>query len=298
VELIASRAAVVYSDADGDTYAETATVTGTTTVTDAREIHFFFVSQGGEPEWEIRPCRSLTLTAGGVYTATFWTWQLIDPDLWETLPDDQDNIAAIEATTGNIETAVDVYAVYNDTTAVSAQLLWEPDPSYGTVCSCGGSGCAACALTEQDGCLHVRDAMLGLVVPQPGTYDSDEAVWGGAGYAVCRDPDMAKIWYYSGELAQDYLKEKNAAEPLSDRWARAIAYLATARLERPICNCGNAMGLFEDLRRDLAYAKDGPHQVSFDVLDNPFGTRKGEVQAWRMVKGNARDKISMGGAVG
>ena len=296
VTLVESRAAVVYSDADGDTYSETATITGATTVTDARELHFFFTGTDGEPEWEIRPCRTCTISAG-TYTATFWTWQLIDPDLWETLPDDQDNIAAIEATTGNIETTVDVYQVYNDTTAVSAEFYWEPTPAAGVTCSfCGGAGCAACAYTTQEGCLHVRDAMLGVVVPQPGTYTDD--AWSGDAYSVCRDPDLTKIWYYCGELSQDWLKEKNAAEPLSDRWARAIAYMATARLERPICNCGNAMGLFEDLRRDLTYAKDGPHQVSFDVLDNPFGTRKGEVMAWRMVKGNARDKISMGGAVG
>lgn len=296
--LVDDNVAVAYSDADADTFSETATITGATTVTDARELQFFFAGHSGEPEWEIRPARSCVIT-GGVYTATFWTWQLVDPDLWETLPDDQDNIAAIDVTSGNRETVVDVYQVYNDTTATSATFYWEPDPSVAWTRSyCGGAGCTACTLTTQDGCLHVRDAMLGIVVPQPGDYDSTNDEWDGAAYTVCRDPDMVKIWYYCGELSQDWLKEKNAAEPLSDRWARAIAYMATARLERPICNCGNAMGLFEDLRRDLAYAKDGPHQVSFDVLDNPFGTRKGEVIAWRMVKGNARDKISMGGAVG
>ena len=299
VTLIDDAVAVAYADVDVDTFTETARVTVATTLTDAREIKFYFAGHSGDPEWEIRPPRSCVIAAG-VCTATFWTWQLVDPNLWETLPDDAGNIAIIDVTAGtNCVATVDVYREFNDTTDTSATLYWEPEASTSLVCAvCGGSGCAACTLTTQDGCLHVRDPMLGIVVPQPGGYDSDTGEWSCSTYTVCRDPDMVKLWYYCGELSQDWLKERNSADPLSDRWARAIAYMATARLERPICNCGNAKGLYADLMIDLSNTKSDPHQISFDLLDNPFGTRKGEVMAWRMVKGNARDKIAQAGAVG
>jgi hypothetical protein len=47
--------ATVFSDEDGDGYAETVTVTCVTTVTDEEELHVFFTGKNGRDEWEVRP---------------------------------------------------------------------------------------------------------------------------------------------------------------------------------------------------------------------------------------------------
>lgn len=58
--------------------------------------------------------------------------------------------------------------------------------------------------------------------------------------------------------------------------------LATARVERNICACDNAYNLAKEWRTDLAFSGQvGSYQLSEDDLDNPFGSRKGEVMAWK-----------------
>lgn len=75
---------LVYSDSDADGVIDTATITIATTLTDVRQVKVFFAGHAGLPEWEIRTPRSKTIT-GGNFVATFWPWQLIDPDLWDAL---------------------------------------------------------------------------------------------------------------------------------------------------------------------------------------------------------------------
>src|SRR5512139_3085186 len=49
---------MAFSDADGDGYSETVTVTAATTLTDACDLHVYFAGELGAPEWEIRPTRT------------------------------------------------------------------------------------------------------------------------------------------------------------------------------------------------------------------------------------------------
>jgi hypothetical protein len=195
-----------------------------------------------------------------------------------------DGIGAINiSTTVNFVASVQVYHEYNDTSQTSATFLWEPESSTFLCSYCGGSGCTHCSLTEQDGCFHIRDATSGVVVPAPGSYDSDAGTWASASWSVCRDPDMISLYYYCGDLGQRYLRG-NSCEYLSNQWAQTIAYMATSRLERTFCACGNLTALATWLQTDLALTSGaGSHQLSFDILDNPFGTRRGEVIAWQRV---------------
>lgn len=285
VSLIDDAVSVAYSDPDGDGYSERATVTVATSLTDACEVKVYFAGKSGAQEWEVRPARSRSIS-GGTFTATFDAWQLIDPDLQAAYPTSS-ALRAIDLEDGSSYVAtVDVYREYADFTEASAEFSWEPKPSSGLVfpcTSCGGSGCLACENTTQDGCLHVRDVERGIVVPTPATYDEDEASWQGSSWTECREPDTVKIWYYAGELSERYLRGETC-EPLSDYLAQTIAMLATARLERDICACNNAHVLARDWRKDLAFSDEaGSYQVSEDDLDNPFGTKVGEVKAWKRV---------------
>lgn len=276
VSVVQADANVVYSDADGDGYKELATVTASTSLTDRCEIHCYIAGQGGAAEWEIRPAQTVSLS-GGVVTFTFDAWLLLDPDLQGAYPTSAGLRAIpLETITNYVET-VDIYREYTDSSQASAEFSW----GSGACTSCGGSGCAICANTIQEGCIYVREVDSGIVVPTPGTYDDD--AWQGASFTECREPDTVKIWYYAGELSEKYLRGETC-EPLSDYLAQTIAMLATARLEHNICACDNAYNLAKEWRTDLSFSGEaGSYQVSEDDLENPFGVRKGEVMAWKRI---------------
>lgn len=290
--------AAVFSDADGDGFDETVTVTCATTLTNECEIKVYRDGFGGQPEWEIRPART-KLIAGGNFIATFYAWQFIDPQYWEAFPTAANPTPAVDLDAAVYVAQVDVYREYNDPTAASAVFYWEPNPaSIGATCDlCGGTGCTACALTTQYGCSHIRDAELGLIVPAPGTYDDDEGAWTSDSWAVCRDPDIVKLYYYCGNLSDLNLAGRRC-DGLSDDWARIIAWMATARLPRPICTCGSPGGLVEWLQTDLSQVtRENSYTVLWDELSNPFGTRRGEMEAWRYCRDIVRDKQAGAGAV-
>jgi len=288
-------AILTLSDADGDGFDETARITVATTLTDPRKIKTYFADHDGDPLWEIRPARSKAI-AGGFFTAYYWSWQFLDPDLWEALPlvpASSQSAIDLDVAGNYVDSAgIEVYYEYNDTTATMSTFYWEPEPRNVTaLCSCGGTGtCEACALTTQNGCLQVRDAEAGIVVPVPASYDDDDAQWDMACFTDCRDPDQVKIWYYAGEIDERYMNSL-AWDPLPQYWAEAIAWLATARLERDFCSCANVTALAADLRKDMAYVPPdgGAYAITPDLLSNPFGTRRGEVKAWQRVKKIAGD---------
>jgi hypothetical protein len=92
------------------------------------------------------------------------------------------------------------------------------------------------------------------------------------------------MWYYAGEMDSSF-RAGSSCEPLSDFWAKTIAYLATARLTRPPCACPDVRARFEDLQIDFTKNEGNvSYFVGDEILNNPLGTRKGEVKAWRNVK--------------
>lgn len=273
-----AAATLEYDDTNLDGFVDLATITLPTSYTDACKHKVYFLGSGGGEHWEIRPERAKEV-AGGVFTATFDPWLFIDPDTLSAYPGEY--AALLLDTDDYYVVAVEVYYEDNDPTDTSAVFYWEPQPLSTTLCAvCSGTGCSVCQLTEQEGCIHIRDATMGWVVPTPATYSDG---WSSANWAVCRDPDQVKLYYYAGDL--DNLNRRGVkCEPLSDFWAQTIAYLATARLERPFCTCGNSAALANHWMEDLSRAGDGvSYSMSFGALDNPFGTRRGEVMAWQRV---------------
>jgi len=271
---------LVYSDEDGDGFDETVTITLPTTETTECEIKVFYDGET-DPEYEIRPARTVVI-AGGNVVLTFWTWQFIDPDLWEFFPTADGN-TPIDITNppANLLTVVDVYREYVDSTETSAQFYWEPDVS----CSCcGGTGCSQCVLDSQTGCIHPKDVVTGVVVPQPATYDEDDEIWVSSSFNNCIEPDIVKVWYLAGEYSNRWLRGQTC-NPMSNSWEMTIAYLAIARLERPFCSCENLEALADRMRTDLAASdRNMSRFVTQDVQNSPFGTLRGEVMAWRKVQ--------------
>ena len=295
-----------YEDLDTDGFYETATVEVPTAFTDETEVKVYFTDYGGIQEREIRPARSKAI-ASTTFTAVFDSWLFIDPDQQAAYPtvNDPVPIDITTATPPGYVTSVDIYREYNDPTDNSAELYWEPTPrgsfmDIGYCASCNGAGCPACTHTVQDGCIHVRDANIGFVVPVAGTYSASDAAWSQNVFAVNRDPDFVKLWYYCGDLSQEYLSGRHYWT-LPRKWARLIAHMATARLERPFCSCGNLIALAEYLRDDLAAISSTTQQARsyridpYLVIQCPFGTKRGEVNAWMQIV-RQRDR-SLGGGI-
>ena len=279
---------IAYSDPDGDGLSELATITQATTETDVDNIRLYFAGKSAADGWELRPLKTKTIS-GGTLTATLDSWMLIDPDLWGVLPTEENPALVDISTTANFVTTLDVYQVTTDHTAKSAQFYWQREPSNlyplnNSPClSCGGNGCETCSLISQDGCAVVSDVMLGQVTPTPSTYSDDNGYWTRTTWTGCREPEQVKLWYYAGDLSEEYLAG-NSYDPLSDWWAYTIAWLAIARLEKPLCSCGNVQALTDDLMVDLSFSGGtGSYNVDFELLANPFGSKKGAVLAWQRV---------------
>lgn len=286
VSAIATGATVTYSDADGDGWKELATITTSTVLDSTSEIKVYFAGKSGAPEWEIRPVRSKSIS-GVTLTIAIDSWKLIDPDLWEAYPTSADfEPINIEGTTNFVAT-VDIYHEYADTTVTSATFYWEPSYTSPFPCpTCSGSGCSVCTLTTQTGCFAIRNAELGSVAPSPGSYDEDAGLWTTEGFTVDRDPDQVKLYYQAGNISQRFLASQTT-EPIDDYLAQAVAYLAVARLEYPLCSCSNVRNVAAELRRDLTLSTSGNSYArtsNMDIFTNPFGTRKGEVMAWQRIR--------------
>jgi hypothetical protein len=303
VTLIEANASVALTDPDGDSWNELATVLVATSVTDKTQIKVYFAGHSGDPAWEIRPLKNIVI-AGGTATITFDSWLALDPALWNAVPTATSYAAAaaidVEAA-GSYVDEVDVYQETTNLVPASAEFLWEKHGYYmlNMACpACSGAGCEVCALTTQDGCLSVRDSKAGIVTPFPATYDTDNSVWVKASMTGCRQPDQVKINYRAGHMSQEYLKG-DSLDPLSDDFARAIAYLATARLERDVCACEGVKKAFDELQRDLTRSSRDAFYIRFagmDLFNCPWGTRVGEVKAWNIIaKGTSRAQWDGGG---
>jgi hypothetical protein len=286
---------IVRQDPDGDTFFEVFRVRLPTpawlTSASTRQIRVYQDGEDTRP-YEITDPISVEIDATWT-TLYFYFWQFIDPALQFEFPS-----AALEALDIDddiyIDT-VDVYREYTDYSQHSVEFFWEPRVDTSVCATCGGSGCVACQLTVQCGCLHVRDVHRGIAVPQPASWNATDADWDNDTFTLCYEPDQVKVWYYAGDMSDDYVNGRTV-DPLKRSFAEAIAWMATARLERNFCACGNLTALATNLRRDLTLiSRDSTYAVPDKVLDNPFGTRKGEVDAWRRISRlkKARPKVAV-----
>lgn len=291
-ELVQADVAVVLTDEDGDGYFETATFTLATTLTDPCELALYYpvteamVPAAGDSmhdSWEIRPAK-VSITGG---TATIRTRreQLIKPSLQlDTVPPaDDSHMRGIDGSLdNNFVTVADVYRIYHDP-QLQVQFLWEP----GGCAACSGGGCEQCAFQVQYGCLMMReDPRDGFVSYRPTVWNSETLMMDGAALARGTQPDILRLYYYAGW--RDNSKACSRVD-MDDYWERSVAYYAAALLDRPICECNNMRAFVGHWQEDLAITRAGgeTHRIAEDDLNNPFGTTRGAVFAWKRVKAHA-----------
>lgn len=278
--LIQAADAIVYTDADSDTYFETATVVTpiAATITDPEEIAIYYPGESGSDEWEIRPTR--VTISGGNATIVFRREQAVTKALLESL----DALALNGMTNGNFLTTVDVYRKWHDP-SVQVQFVWRSTDSG--CYSCSGDGCVHCGLTVQTGCMTVKDKELGLVTLSPGDWNADDEVYDVNAFDVCRRPDYVRLWYRAGYVDNNLLTPMIA---LSRRWELAVAKLAISKLDRNICSCKAVSDVQAhwnvDLRRaSSTQAQSSSYRVTqYELENNPFGTTIAAMDVWRLVK--------------
>lgn len=279
-------ALIVYSDDDSDGLYETATVHFATTLTDVKELKLYYPGYGGRLEYEIREVRDKYLSGGFVYFVLD-SWLMVNRLNYEKFPTDAGVPAVDISTTANFITSVDIYREYIDSTDESVVFYWE-NANVGCAV-CGGAGCAACGAITQDGCLRIRDADNGILVPVPASYDTTAGSWTAQAWSGDREPDYVSMYYLAGLQSEQY---RNGREfmPMPYDLQMVIAHLATARLERGFCGCNNLENLAEYLREDMTRAEKGAFFTSPAIVNNPFGHRRGEIEAWNYTNGLVRDR--------
>ncbi|MEE8360818.1 MAG: hypothetical protein V3R71_01620 [Gemmatimonadales bacterium] len=276
--LIDADATIVYSSsvapADYDDLATVIVAAGA--LTDTCEIRVFYPGKAADPLWEIKPLRSVTLT-GGNFVITFDRHQAVLEELQEAyLP------AAVDGTDdANFLTEVDVYRVFNDPQS-QANLLWEPLPQC--ACPTGSSvTCVICQYGTQTGCLIARaDPDNTILAYHPATWNATTEQFDPAKLSVGRQPDLIRMWYYAGHEAKGLDCPRVTMDPY---WAVVVAHFAAALLRKPPCECNKLD--FQYWQQDLSYIGGIEEASAFNLspadLANPFGKRRGAIEAWRAV---------------
>jgi len=286
---------VVYSDENGDGLIDTFTLTFATTETDADLIGVYFAAadrwDGSDvsARWRILPV-TVKINAG-TCTITGRAWTAVKPVLyagvrgnWALDPDDTSNFAA----------TLEVYERETDpngTTIETSQatFVWETLPiPYGWWCANSGNNATdPAALAYSVGRAGIRNARMGIVAPGEALYDSvtgewraTVSPWSAAG--VIRPPDRVTLRYLAGMP----LEGASGSKQMSATMRPVVARLAVAELTERICACDTANREFARWQYDRARvgSQVEMYAVSREDLNNPFGTRAGQVYAWKEVK--------------
>lgn len=276
-----ASASMAYADDDGDGFNETIVITVPTTYTSIYDHKVYYSNMGGGEEWEIRPATK-KLISSNTLEVRMPVWLLFKPELLAALPGDSGYTDIDPSVQANLVAAVDVYYETADPSQgnlahwnESAQLIDDTDHTTQLVAIEG----------------HVVHRTISDVTITPATYDAGTGAFTVVPFTVAREPDYIELAYCGGDYIED---SRRGMRIVPHDLAQAIAWMATARLPRPLCTqCQNVKDKEKRLRTELAYSVDGTSGdvrfVTIDVLRNPFGTKLGEVEAWKIVKNRIKE---------
>lgn len=293
--LIEAARPLTYSDRDNDTIDETFTFTVATTVTDPSElaIYFSLADRWDNPavgeEYRVRPLH--VTISGGVATITGKRWIVVRPVLYEGVSP-EDGINALD--NANFATTLDVYRLFIDPTGITvdtaqAELIYEtsPWPYYACACNSSTNSYDPAALASATGRAGIRDSLLGEVSIGRSVYNATSGLWGSpaCGGGCSGIPDRLTIRYQAGYPLDSSYR-------MDDRVKRTIAKLAAAELPQRLCACDSANRAWYHWQFDLARTEGGGDEsygaISPEDLNNPLGSKRGQVMAWKEIVNGAR----------
>lgn len=286
------EAAVTYSDTNGDGVDDAFVATIATNVTSASELAAFFAASDrwdDEAELDAWAVRPVTITiSSGTATIRGRAWQLVRPVLYHNYvtertidPGDPDNLVA----------SIAIYREYMDPNGETvdtsmATLIWETNPAPFWACAtCAGTSpytpnaADPAAVGKAVARAGIRDAASGIVTPAQAVRNATTGEWSRVDWSTCYEPDRVEVRYLAGLPLVNGQMDRN--------WQELVTYLALAELEGPICACEGVRARLHYWQFDLARtagANDEAYTISPTDLDNPFGTRRGHVHAWKRVR--------------
>lgn len=279
---------VVITDTDSDGVNDTFTASIATTETDPNRLAVYFTAadrldmEDHSERWRIVPA-AISISAGTA-TVRGRSYLLVKPVLREGVAVDDAVLDPAAAT--NYVTQVEISTRVTNTngqlsTDAQAVLLWEA-PTWPSCCDSFvylPSTLDPAAVGTAVARVGIRDAKLGEVIPVQALYDTATGLWTGV-YPWCTyNPDRVTVRYLAG-----YPLENGT---MARKWQVIVARFAAAELVRRICACDNANQELYAWQFDVARAagaNDEQYQISTSDLDNPFGTRRGQVWAWKQVR--------------
>lgn len=300
VVAISANAAVAYTDEDFDGIDDTFTVTAASALTDASQVALYFsaadrfntagATTALSSRWRVQP---VTVTiSGGTITIKGSKALCVKPIKYEGIV----NIGANgldPADPLNFVTTLDIYQRYtatdgNTVSTSQAVVTWETSPIHGWWCCCdsctalsssySGSPYDVAATAQAVARVGIRDARRGLLTPAAELYDSTALDWTPLSWALFQAPDRVTVRYLAGfPLGSD--------GQMQEPYRTVVARLAAAELARPVCGCDSANRELYHWQFDLSQTARGDELfgISPENLNNPLGTRRGHVQAWKFI---------------
>lgn len=268
VVLVQAGVVVGYTDLDHDGWSETAIVQFPYPAgTSLSEIKVYFAGHSGDAQYEIRDVKSKSIVGANV-KIVFPTWVMVDPDQWEAYPtNDQESFSVDMGDMASFVITVDVYREYNDTANLYGEIYYHD--------------CTSDAQQITRAGIFGAINRLSRVIVYPLTYDTTTATWI-KNTCFSGDIDFVRLWYYSGKKERQIVA--NVDDYISQPIARAISYLATARLERIYHTNNNATALADEIRRDYMESTGSFVPSPMDLDSCPFGTKVGEYLAWKSIR--------------
>jgi hypothetical protein len=295
-------AAVTYSDEDGDGFDDTFTISAASAITDPSLVAVYF-STGDRfngwgattalgSRWRLQP---ITITiSGGTITVKGPKQLCVKPIKYEGVINVGANGLDPTPSAGNFVTTLDMYQRYTATdgqtvTTSQAVITWETRPCHGWWCCCddcvaastaySGSPYDPAATAQAVARVGIRDARRGLLAPAEASYDATTGIWSALDWSVCSQPDRVTVRYLAGfPLGSD--------GQMQEPFRTVVARLAAAELARPVCGCASANRELYHWQFDLSQTARGDELfgISPENLNNPLGTRRGHVAAWKFIQ--------------
>ncbi len=243
----------------------------------ADEVRVYYPGHDGDERWRIRPISVSIDSATLIATITFDRHLVIAESFMTGLAlvaaDDSSLRPANGTEDADFISEVDIYWVRNDPSE-QVTLQWEPGPEASRVVT---------DYATQTGSFILRGGpRLSNIAFFPGTWNATLERFDAAALSVGRIPDSLRLWYYAG------LRDRNQASPIDTMdpdWARTVAIYSASMLDRTPCQCST--GWWERWSQDMAFLDGatelGSYNLSSGDLDNPFGTRRGAIYAWKRV---------------
>lgn len=287
-----SDGSLAFSDRDSDGLLDTFTATFNTAITDPAQLELYFIvsdrldNEPASERWRIAPV--YCSISGGVATFTGRYWLLVKPVLYQSVRQ-----APLDpATASNFVDTLQVYQHRADPTGTTpdtaqAELIWEtrPWPAWATCFDCSSQpfnstdpAAQAFAVAR----VGLRDARLGIVSIGEAIWDATTGQFRSVSMSNSRPPDRIVLRYFAGEPL-------DVTGKVPANYASILSRFAAAEADKRICACAPANKQIYNQQIDRAFNADSrvdKFQMSMDDLNNPFGTREGQVAAWRWVKRN------------